>query len=198
LWSQALNFFMPAGQVITAYTGLHVRATGLVAIAHRRDAARTPRPVMTISQPSDIQLISEDEAVDALNTCGTVPWYRVNRRPRVAPLQPVTGQTAAALNRLYGVPPPDRVPPATPRSKSGRGKPAKRPNAKRATPASAGKGGPTGNGETWWQALVAGSVRSGATRARSLSSAVAQLLKTSGALVALEMLALLLMVRLLG
>jgi hypothetical protein len=184
--------------VITAYTGMHVRATGLLGIAHRRDAARTPRPVMTISQPSDIHVISEDEAVDALNTRGSVPWYRVNRRPRAAPPHPVSGQTAAALNRLYGAPPPDRIPPDPPRLKNGRGKPAKRPRAKRAPSASAGKAGRSINGEAWWRSLVPVSVRSGATRARSLSSTVAQILKTTGALVALEMLALLVMIRLLG
>jgi hypothetical protein len=153
---------------------------------------------MTISLPSEIQLLSEDEAVAALNSRGTVPWYRINRRPRTAPLGTVSGETAAALNRLYGAPPPDRIPPAPSRSKNGRGKPAKRPVAKRAPPAATGKTRHVVNSDAWWRALVPGNVRSSAARARSLTSVVAQLLKTTGALVALEMLALLVMVRLLG
>jgi hypothetical protein len=198
LWSQALNFFMPAGQVITAYSGTCVRATGLIAITHRRDAARTPRPVMAISLPSDIQVISEVEAVDALSTRGAVPWYRVNRRPRPAPPQPVSGRSAATLNRLYGAPPPDRVPPSTLQPKQGNKKRAKRRTTKGAPHASKPTNGLIVEGEAWWRALLPANVRSRAARARSLTAAVTQLLKTAIALVALEMMALLLVIRLLS
>ncbi|MGE0539964.1 MAG: hypothetical protein AB7R89_07275 [Dehalococcoidia bacterium] len=197
LWSQALNFFMPAGQVITAYTGTCVRATGLIAISHRRDAARTPRPVMTISLPSDIHVISEDEAVAALNTREAVPWYRVNRRPRPAPPQPVSGQAAATLNRLYGIPPPDRIPRAMPSKKRPK-RQVKQPSTEGTSPSVKRANGPTAEVDTWWRALLPENVRSRAARARSLTAAVAQLLKTTIALVAFEMMALLLVIRLLG
>ena len=118
LWSEALNFFMPAGQVITAYTGRWVRATGLVSIAHRRDAMRTPRPVIQITEPADIQLVSEEEALDLLDTRGAVPWYQHNRRARSTPQRTVSAQAAATLNRLYGTPPADSVPPPSAAKKS--------------------------------------------------------------------------------
>jgi len=109
LWSEALNFFMPTGQVITAYNGSWIRATGLVSITHRRDAARTPRAMLTINLPSDVRILREEDA-RALLAGHELPWYRANHRPRAIPSPPVTARAAATLNHLYGAPPPDRIP----------------------------------------------------------------------------------------
>jgi hypothetical protein len=149
LWSEALNFFMPAGQVITAYTGRWVRATGLVSIAHRRDAMRTPRPVIEITEPTDIQLVSEAEALDLLDTRGSVPWYRHNRRTRSTPQRTVSAQAAATLNRLYGAPPADSVPSPAPARKGRTRTPSAKPRVKQSS-RTRSKQSPPPTGE-WWR-----------------------------------------------
>jgi hypothetical protein len=153
LWSQALNFFMPAGQVITAYTGRWVRATGLIAITHRRDAARTPRPQMVINLPSDVQLLSDDDAATLLAAGDTVPWYRANRRKRPPSHPPVSAEAATALNRLYNRPAPaNRVPPKpkSPRKRVRSTKPATQPRAR----PRGGKPKPVSNPPKWWRGFL--------------------------------------------
>ena len=169
LWSQALNFFMPAGQVITAYDGRWLRATGLISVTYRRDAARTPRPQMVINLPSDIHLISEDEAQDLLNTRGAVPWYRANRRPRAVPQRPVSAQAAATLNRLYGPAPADSVPPEPPTKGRTRKSAAKRP-AKRAPRTQKQPQSQTQDGAEWWRSFLPRPSPSGTASASALAA----------------------------
>ena len=161
LWSQALNFFMPAGQVITAYNGRWVRATGLIIVTLRRDQARTPRPGMVINQPSDVQLLPEDEARDLLNTRGAVPWYRANRRPQRAPQRPVSAVRAAAQNRIWGT--PSYIPAAPTASANGRARaastraPAKKGRPRKPRPAAGTrrrKAAPAPGPAEWWRAFL--------------------------------------------
>lgn len=202
LWSQALNFFMPAGQVIAAYNGHWVRATGLVAITHRRDTARTPRPQIVINLPSDVQLVSEDEAAALLATDGAIPWYRVNQRRRPAADRPVTAQAAATLNRLYNRPPPaDRVPVSPKKAPASSKKPAARTAAAKPARRARTRKQPRGAAE-WWRAFLGGSSgRNGAASAQTLTalgrSGMSQVVKLTLAFSALATLATLLMLRLL-
>jgi hypothetical protein len=203
LWSEALNFFMPTGQVIAAYNGRWVRATGLVAITHRRDAARTPRPQIVINLPSDVQLITDDEAAALRATDGALPWYRINQRRRPAADRPVTAQTAAALNRLYGRPPTADHPPAS--SKKGSASPGRaRPRSATTKPVRRARARkqPQGGAE-WWRAFLGwSSGRTGAASASALAAlgtgAVSQLVTVTLVLSALATLATLLMLRLLS
>ncbi|MGH2604542.1 MAG: hypothetical protein ACRDJ9_34780, partial [Dehalococcoidia bacterium] len=195
LWSQALNFFMPAGQVITAYHGRWVRATGLVSITHRRDAARTPRPMLTINLPSDIQLVSEDDARDLL-TPGGLPWYRAHRRPRPTPQRPVSAQTAAALNRLYGdAASANRTAPTSGARKKARPrKAADKPSGRARKPKAA-----AGSTE-WWRAFLAGaglqgSAQTGSGLAALGRSVLSQLIKVMLAATAVAMVATVLLIR---
>lgn len=198
LWSQALNFFMPAGQVITAYNGAWVRATGLVAITHRRDVARTPRPQIVINLPSDVQLIGEQEATDILADRDALPWYRANRRRRPAPQPPLPAPAAATLNRLYSRPPPaDRVPaspkasPRKRRPESTGKRPARRPRTRK--PASRPE---------WWRAFLdrspaANSAASSTSIAAVGKSLMSQLIKVTLTLSVAAALTTLLLLRLL-
>jgi hypothetical protein len=153
---------------------------------------------MTINLPSDVQVVSEVEAIEALDARAGVPWYRANRRPRPAPQRPVSVHAAATLNRLYSRPAPaDRVPEATApaTTKKRTRKSASKPVRRSRVPKSP-------NGPEWWRSFLGKSPRAGSGGSTvSLTalgkSVLSQLTKLILALSALATLTTLLLLRVL-
>ncbi len=78
LWSDALDLFYRAGVSVNDYREKWVSVTGLITVYRSRYVGRVPQPQVVVNMPSEIQILSPDDARAALggpSDGSAARWY---------------------------------------------------------------------------------------------------------------------------